>query len=138
MKQFLLSVVFCLSVVTSGFAQQSGTAGNLTWELDAAGTLTISGTGAMPDYTSSTGAPWGAYRSSILQVNIAEGVTNIGNYAFRNCSGLTAIAIPSSVTSIGEGTFFICKNITSFSTSAELSGMDKLVVVGRYFGLCTR
>lgn len=36
-----------------------GTCGdNLTWTLDDAGTLTISGTGAMTNYSSSSKAPW--------------------------------------------------------------------------------
>ncbi|MBR7155112.1 MAG: leucine-rich repeat protein, partial [Paludibacteraceae bacterium] len=70
----------------------SGTCGdNLTWELTD-GVLTISGTGAMSNYTSSS-SPWYSYRSSITSVVIEEGVTNIGNYAFYNCTGLTSVTI---------------------------------------------
>ncbi len=50
-------------------------------------------------------------------INIPKSVTNggatysvggIGNYAFRNCSGLTSVTIPSSVTSIGDDAFCYC------------------------------
>ena len=44
---------------------------------------------------------------------IPEGVTNIGNYAFSGCYGLTSIEIPSSVTSISEGAFHDCNVLTS-------------------------
>ena len=63
MKKTLLTVIISLCFAISSFAQ-SGTTGPLTWSLSG-GTLIISGTGAMPDYTTSspTQAPWYAYRS---------------------------------------------------------------------------
>lgn len=40
-------------------------------------------------------------------------VTNIGSYAFRNCTDLTSITIPNSVTSIGYYAFSGCSSLTS-------------------------
>ena len=40
-------------------------------------------------------------------------VTSIGNYAFRECTGLTSIVIPSSITSIGGSAFYGCTGLTS-------------------------
>ena len=40
-------------------------------------------------------------------------VTSIGNYAFRDCTGLTSVVIPDSVTSIGSYAFFNCTGLTS-------------------------
>ena len=92
-----------------------GTCGtNLTWDFTN-GVLTISGTGAMTNYSSSSysPAPWYDYRSSIKSVVIEEGVTSIGNYAFNACSGLTSVTIPNSVTTIRESAFNDCSGLTS-------------------------
>ena len=92
----------------------SGTCGdNLTWTLDDEGTLTISGTGSMYDYSYSSSAPWYSYRSSIKSVVIGDSVTSIGDYAFRYCSSLTSVVIPDSVTSIGNDAFYSCGSLTS-------------------------
>ncbi len=42
-------------------------------------------------------------------------VTSIGNYAFKDCSGLTGITIPSSVTSITYSAFYNCSGLTSIT-----------------------
>ena len=96
-------------------AASSGTAGDLTWTLDDSGVLSISGTGAMPDYSSNSRAPWYGDRASIKSVTIPDGVTNIGAYAFRGCTALTSVTIPSSVTSIGAYAFSGCTPLTSIT-----------------------
>ncbi|NCD23591.1 MAG: hypothetical protein EOL90_11735, partial [Spartobacteria bacterium] len=42
-------------------------------------------------------------------------VTRIGNQAFYNRAGLTAITIPDSVTNLGSGAFSGCRGLRSFS-----------------------
>ena len=44
---------------------------------------------------------------------IPNGVTNIGNYAFYDCNGLTSVTFPNSVTSIGYQAFYGCSGLTS-------------------------
>ena len=108
---FLLAIVASVGTL---FAESSGTCGeNLTWTLSDDGVLTISGTGAMTDYSYSSSAPWYSSRSSITSVIISDGVTSIGNYAFYNCRSLTSVTIPNSVTSIGKYAFYDCRSLTS-------------------------
>lgn len=92
----------------------SGTCGdNLTWSLDSAGTLTISGSGAMTDYSinnaDSTTAPWRNYASSICSVVFEPGVTSIGRHTFYKFQNLKSIRFPndyfSRLSTIGEGAF---------------------------------
>ena len=88
---------------------------NLTWTLDADGTLTISGTGAMKNYNSSDNRSPAYNNSNVKKVVIEDGVTSIGNSAFDSCSNLTSITIPNSVTSIGAVAFYGCSSLTSIT-----------------------
>ncbi|MCD8110730.1 MAG: hypothetical protein LUE14_11645, partial [Clostridiales bacterium] len=46
---------------------------NLTWTLYSDGVLTISGSGAMEDYSSTTHAPWYSSRKKIKSIVIEDG-----------------------------------------------------------------
>src|SRR5574344_1918481 len=81
-------------------------------------TLTISGTGAMAEFTSGA-APWNAYLSNITSVVIKSGVTSIGASAFAWCSALTSVSIPGSVTSIGNQAFLGCSGLTTITVDAN-------------------
>ena len=120
----LALILPCLSYsVFAADIIDSGTCGiNLTWTLDADGLLTISGTGAMPDYVLiDTYAPWYNSRESVKSVIINSGVTRIGNRAFFMCSELTSIVIPDSVTWVGVFLFAECKKLTSAAMSNNLT-----------------
>ena len=86
---------------------------NLTWKLED-GTLTISGTGAMNNYGFDN-MPWRSSRGSIKTVYIEDGVTRIGDSAFRSCSNLNSITISDSVTSIGYAAFYGCSKLSSIT-----------------------
>jgi hypothetical protein len=56
--------------------------------------------------------------------SVPAGVTSIGDYAFRSCTGLTSVVIPASVTSIGTFAFAGCANlaIATFDGNAPTLG----------------
>ena len=111
-KRFIALLLAIVASVGTMFAE-SGTCGDhLTWDLTN-GVLTISGTGAMTDWSYSSKVPWYSKRSSITEVSIGNSVTSIGEYAFAYCSGLTSIEIPNSVKSIGRCAFSDCTGLTS-------------------------
>ena len=104
----------------SGYCGGEGNGTNLIWILDDEGTLTISGNGAMADYTT-TWAPWDDYTESIKRVVIGDEVTTIGGLAFAYCTNLTNVTIPDSVTAIGFGAFMLCPGLTEITVSEKNS-----------------
>ena len=98
----------------------SGTCGgNLTWILSCDSVLSISGTGTMPDFNSTSDNPWYEHRNAIKSVIIDNGVTSIGRSAFSGCSSLASITIPNSVTSIGNRAFGDCSSLTSIHVAND-------------------
>ena len=117
---------------------------NVSWNYDASSkTLTISGTGAMADYSSTDVKPWSSFSNEIESLEINKDVTSIGNNAFTactalksvtyetgstlesigasafaGCSSLTSINIPAGVTSIGASAFADCENLGSVTYAA--------------------
>ena len=62
----------------------------------------------------------------VTSLTIPDAVTNIGNYAFCNCSGLTSVTIGNSVTSIGDSAFSSCSGLTSVTIP------DAVTNIGNY------
>ena len=50
-------------------------------------------------------------------------VTSIGDWAFRDCSGLTSVTIPDSVTSIGDWAFYGCRGLTSVTIGNSVTSI---------------
>lgn len=107
--------------VTPGPINSGTIAGTgLTWKIDTAGTLTISGTGAIPEYDGNNGefVPWNDYSNRIKAVVLENGVTGISSGTFSG-SGLTGLTIPASVTSIGAYAFNGCKNLKTVNVHED-------------------
>jgi hypothetical protein len=123
MKRKLLSILtlLCLTVSSAWAAVvASGSCGTgVTYSLDD-GVMTISGSGAMEDYGT---PPWKSKTEDIKSVVIEDGVTHIGNYAFKDCSNLTTVTIGSGVTSIGRYVFRSCSSLTSVVIPANVTSI---------------
>ena len=98
-------------VIASGECGKNGD--NLTWVLTGDGTLTISGSGEMENYTDSSVAPWYSNRTKILSAVVEPGVESVGNYAFYSCLKLASVSLPGGVKSIGESAFQDCAKLTA-------------------------
>lgn len=131
----------------AGISIGSGTLnGGLNWNLTKAGTLTISGNGAMPDFSSAEEHPWKENSSKIRKVVIEPGVTNIGDGVFLNSSVLSveiptsvtaigsnafngssiiSVTIPSNVNTIGDSAFRKCANLSSVTVSDGVKAIEQ-------------
>ena len=114
-----------LTLITLSIIALNAIHAEITWSLSNDGILTISGTD-MPNYSSYSYVPWYSKRATIKNVIIENGVTNIGNYAFYNCSNLTSVTIPESVTSIGNYAFYSCSSLTAISIPNSATSIGSL------------
>lgn len=98
----------------------------VTWSYDAdAGALTITGSGAMEDYTGGTAnhAPWSRYADEIRTVTVRPGITAVGENAFACLPELRQVTLPSSVTDI-TGAFRSCTKLRKITLPEGITAMD--------------
>ncbi len=68
--------------------------------------------------------------SEATTYEIPETVTEIGDYAFGFCMGLTSITIPDSVVEIGRNAFYCCGNLTELTLGAGVTAIDDYAFEG--------
>lgn len=139
-----------VNIIASGPCGVDGD--NLTYTLTEDGLLTISGTGAMANWDYYNHSPFES-DERITTVVLSEGVTSIGDRAFRycpsltsislpeslieiggwtlqNCTALTSIYLPSALTSIGSWAFDACTSLTSISLPTSLTSIGSFAFYG--------
>jgi fibronectin type 3 domain-containing protein len=130
---FLFVVICSLGVANAQTTIASGTCGeSLSWILTEDSVLTISGSGAMTDYSYGTN-PWWNYQYQIKTLILSDSITTISDYAFYFCLNLTGtLTVPNMVTKIGDHAFFYCRNLTG-----SLTIPNSVKDIGEYaFGSC--
>lgn len=143
-----------------GAAATSGDFGEnncLHWEVStgvlSGKTLTISGTGAMPDFDFPNGnlAPWWNYEAlgmltsfgnfklegELKKVVIQDGVTNVSNYALFFLPAATQITLPESVTSIGRYGIALCSKLNGISLPKAVTAIGDFGLAGNSFTAVT-
>ncbi|MBE6733474.1 MAG: hypothetical protein E7561_05715 [Ruminococcaceae bacterium] len=94
------------SVITVDTGIHGGTCGsNINWKITNNGTLKIGGTGATDGYTVATATPWYDYSAEITTVEIAETVTNIGNFNFYSLENLENVIVNNPDMTFGKRVF---------------------------------
>lgn len=112
-----LVLICCFIAMPTPAAALSGSTGGLNWTLSA-GTLVISGSGSMPDYTDANMPPWYGSAESISRIVVGEGVTSVGTLAFYGCSTAVRATLPSTVKTIGDRAFKNCDDL-AYTTLPE-------------------
>lgn len=154
MKKYLFRALLCIAIIVSGCKEdeipnlgngsnqdtpylgkvvQSGESGeNATFTFYSNGLLKIEGTGAMcdGDFQGNSQLPWNSIRKDITKVEIADGITSIGDLAFSGCTNLTSVVIPNSVKSIGHYAFYKCSRLTSATLPYELTSIGERAFYG--------
>ena len=145
--------------IASGSA---GTGSSVQWALYDNGDFYLLGSGAVPDYSSASYAPWYSYRSRITSLVVSDGITGIGsnafrdsglesvsfgkaslslgNYSFANCAFLKTIDFGSGTITPGKCVFEYCTALTTVSVPANVTMVGSYSGIGsgyRMFGGCT-
>ncbi len=128
-----LLLVLCLALgllpAAALAAEDGGAFGTVRWTLDAAGGLTVSGAGDLPDHAFAgrtdivavtfTGQVARIGRSAFAgctQLRRVDGfgaVTSVMSQAFAGCAALTELTVPGTVAEIGTGAFSGCTGLTA-------------------------
>ena len=127
-KQISIWLIALIGLITAlgAAAQNSGNTGPLRWEYNAGtNTLSITGTGAMPNYASTNDQPWKAFQSGIKTVIIGDNVTTIGERAFAACNALQNVTLGSCVQTIEVSAFGTCQALQSISFPASVTTIGK-------------
>ena len=138
------------SFTTAATSGDFGENNCLHWEVKGSllggQTLTISGTGAMPDFDFPNGnlAPWWNYEAlgmltsfgnfkldgELKKVVIKDGVTNVSNYALFFLPAATQVTLPDSVTRIGRYGIAMCSKLTGMSIPKGVTGIGDFGLAG--------
>ena len=138
------------SFATAATSGDFGENSRLHWEVStgvlSGKTLTISGTGAMPDFDFPNGnlAPWWNYEAlgmltsfgnfklegELKKVVIKDGVTNVSNYALFCLPAATQVTLPDSVTRIGRYGIAMCSKLTGLSIPKSVTGIGDFGLAG--------
>ena len=142
---FLSFVLIITTMLALGinvvFAETSGDCTTtIKWSYNTTNkTLTLTGTGVMPDYRATNlgtnkKSPWesnkvgtSTIKSIMENLVVGEGITEIGEYNFFNCEALKSVSLPSTLKSIdgmGAGTDLASASYGAFQGCASLTEIN--------------
>ena len=119
----LICIILIFVMAASLFTLSASAAGVISWNFED-GTLTISGKGEMPDYTTNV-TPWIDRKLKVKAAIVEQGVTYIGSQTFQNCVDMESVSIASSVEDIGDAAFYWCKKLKSVELPSRLEDISE-------------
>ena len=145
----VITTLFALGINIASAATSGQCTSTINWSYNAATkTLTLTGTGAMPDYRATNigtnkKSPWesekiGDNTIKVLMENlvVGEGITEIGEYNFFKCTALKSVSLPSTLKSIdgmglgtdlgsaSYGAFQECESLTEIALPEGLETIE--------------
>ena len=129
MKHRIFALFFCTALavlaltIPAGAEAVTGTCGDgIEWTYED-GTLTVSGSGPMENFEAL--APWDDYRGEITKAVISDGITTVGDNAFRDYDALQEVSIGNNVTTLGKGSFLGCDALVRIHLPSSFRVFDE-------------
>lgn len=137
----LLCLIMCLSMLPTAFAADDGLIASgdanpsdpdkVSFKLYKSGKLVIAGYGTVDGMEHWSFSSFGSYssaedaikatRSETRTLEVGEGITELGVYAFTECANLTSVSLPSSLLKIGDGAFDDCQKLTKITIPGNVT-----------------
>lgn len=102
---------------------------DVTWQLLTDGRMIVGGTGEMPDFTRADQGnderPWAEWIPYIKALTVEEGVTALGELAFKNLNLLQSVKLPASLGALPYAVFENCTALKRVSGGVGLTLIDE-------------
>lgn len=95
--------------------------GGCIWVLYNDGTMELSGSGQVGEFSTTDDVPWKAHREKITSVKVIGEIQLINYYAFAQCTNLTNVTIAAPVSQINAQAFAACNQLTTIRIESSLS-----------------
>lgn len=121
----LLALILVLGIMPVTASAESGTCGSgVNWSLEN-GTLSITGSGEMSNFSASVSAPWDTddLRDRITSVVVGSGVTKIGNYAFYGLDNLSSVTFSEGLKTLGTYVFYFCPSLRELTFPSTMENI---------------
>lgn len=123
-----------IEVVTFGGSNSNKCGDNIEWSYNN-GVLTLTGSGAMYDYSTkydhdtilSTNSLWSNGFNRVEKVVVSEGITHIGNSAFACFTDLKGVTLPQTLVSIGDDAFANCRALEQIDIPEKVTDIGDSV-----------
>ena len=117
MKTKLLLLLFTIAFTTTNLLAADFTVDGIAYTITSAtAPYTVAVRSKSPVYTGTV-----TISAKVSYNSINYSVTSIGEQAFQQCTGLTAVTIPNSVTSIGIHAFFGCTGLPAVTIPSSVT-----------------
>ena len=121
----VLGTLPVLAISSAAEGDSGAVTDTINWAIDADYNLTITGTGAMPDYASEADRPWEAYKALAKTITVGEGITSVGARSFSYFTGLESISLSDTVTTLMNDCFAYCGTIPYLRMSKNVKVMKQ-------------
>ena len=124
----VIMLLAALPFAASAAVTDSGTVGEIHWDLDASGKLTFTGSGSVPQ-----NGPWAQYIKNVKTIELGEGITEILSSTFDQYSNVTTVILGPDLTRVEGWAFMNMRKIKRFEIYVKQD-----CISGSLFAACKR